>query len=193
MENLSIVDPAGPSSPKRLGQGQQSGQNAVFPGAPPQGAPQLPPQMFTTAAQLLDLTDKKLLLVLRDGRKIFGVLRSWDQFANLVLTDTRERYFVSVPSSSSEPSSLETTTRNLYCDIPRGTYLVRGENVLLLGEVDLDRDDEPPPGYVEGDVEEVFRIQKQLETQRKKSDKIKGKKLTQLWGGEIEASGEVLF
>lgn len=98
---------------------------------------------------------EKLLLVLRDGRKIFGVLRSWDQFANLVLTDTRERYFVSVPSSSEQPSSSSSetpaapTTRNLYCDIPRGTYLVRGENVLLLGEVDLDRDDEPPQGYVE--------------------------------------------
>lgn len=142
---------------------------------------------------------EKLLLVLRDGRKIFGVLRSWDQFANLVLTDTRERYFVSVPSSSEQPSSSSSetpaapTTRNLYCDIPRGTYLVRGENVLLLGEVDLDRDDEPPQGYVEGDVEEVFRIQKQLDAQRKKSDKIKGKKLAHLLGGEIEASGEVLF
>lgn len=27
--------------------------------AQPQGAPQLPPQMFTTAAQLLDLTDSR--------------------------------------------------------------------------------------------------------------------------------------
>ncbi|KAK5045609.1 hypothetical protein LTR84_008978 [Exophiala bonariae] len=188
MENLSIADPPGPPSPQRLGQGQQSGQNAVFGGPTPQGAPQLPPQMFTTAAQLLDLTDKKLLLVLRDGRKIFGVLRSWDQFANLVLTDTRERYFVSVPSELTPQ-----TTRNLYCDIPRGTYLVRGENVLLLGEVDLDRDDEPPQGYVEGDVEEVFRLQKLIDAQRKKSDRIKGKKLAQLLGGEIEASGEVLF
>lgn len=57
MENLSIADPAGPPSPQRLGQGQQPGPNAVFGGPPPQGAPQLPPQMFTTAAQLLDLTD----------------------------------------------------------------------------------------------------------------------------------------
>jgi U6 snRNA-associated Sm-like protein LSm1 len=57
MENLSIADPPGPPSPQRLGQGQPSGPNAVFGGPPPQGAPQLPPQMFTTAAQLLDLTD----------------------------------------------------------------------------------------------------------------------------------------
>lgn len=133
---------------------------------------------------------EKLLLVLRDGRKIFGVLRSWDQFANLVLTDTRERYFVTTPSS---PDDAQSPPRNLYCDIPRGTYLVRGENVLILGEIDLDRDDEPPPGYEEGDVEEVFRMQRTIEMERKKKDKVKLRKVGQLWGGEMEGSGEVLF
>lgn len=46
MESLSIQDlpPAG-------------GPNHVAP--PPGGPPQLPPQMFTTAAQLLDLTDSE--------------------------------------------------------------------------------------------------------------------------------------
>lgn len=39
--------------------------------------------------------------------------------ANLVFQDTVERIFV----------------RNLYADIPRGIFLVRGENVLLLGEI----------------------------------------------------------
>jgi len=101
-------------------------------GGPPliqQGAPQLPPQMFTTAAQLLDLTDseylpcrcclsfnatfpgvavqisrpkankallpEKLMLVLRDGRKLIGVLRSWDQFgttARLISPSSRPRF-----------------------------------------------------------------------------------------------------
>jgi len=75
--------------------------------------------MFTTAAQLLDLTDKKLMISLRDGRKLIGVLRSWDQFGNLVLQDTIERLFV----------------QDLYADIERGLFLVRGENVLLLGEI----------------------------------------------------------
>lgn len=115
------------------------------------------------------------------------MLRTWDQFANLVLTDTRERYFVSVPSTSSDPTA---PPRNLYCDIPRGTYLVRGENVLLLGEIDLDRDDDPPPGYVEGDVEEVFRIQKTLELERKKRDKARSRKIG--WR-DPEGSGEILF
>jgi U6 snRNA-associated Sm-like protein LSm1 len=39
--------------------------------------------------------------------------------ANLVLQDTIERLYVG----------------NLYADIPRGIFLVRGENVLLLGEI----------------------------------------------------------
>ena len=39
--------------------------------------------------------------------------------ANLVLQDTIERIFVN----------------DLYADIQRGIYLVRGENVLLLGEI----------------------------------------------------------
>lgn len=46
MEQLSLNDPPSPQK-----------QDAVFAGTAPQGAPQLPPQMFTTAAQLLDLTD----------------------------------------------------------------------------------------------------------------------------------------
>lgn len=39
--------------------------------------------------------------------------------ANLVLQDTIERIFV----------------QDIYADIPRGIFLVRGENVLLLGEI----------------------------------------------------------
>lgn len=70
---------------------------------------------------------------------------------------------------------------------------MRGENVLLLGEIDLDRDDDVPADYVEGEVEEVFAIQKALDGQRRKDDKVKIKKVGDLWGGELEGSGEVLF
>ncbi len=141
---------------------------------------------------------EKLLLVLRDGRKLLGVLRTWDQFANLVLTETKERYYVTVPLSMSTqppPSQPASTARErkLYCDIPRGTYLVRGENVLLIGEVDLDKDDDAPEGYEEGKVEEVFAIQRAQEMERKKRDKVTSRKVGELWGGEMEGSGEVLF
>ncbi len=60
----------------------------------------------------------------------------------------------------------------------------------MLGEVDLDRDDEPPVGYEEGDVEEVFRLQKEAEQERKRKDKVRGKKTA--WR-DPEGSGEVLF
>ena len=145
---------------------------------------------LTSSRFVRDLTalpPEKLLLILRDGRKIFGVLRSWDQFANLVLTSTVERYFATTSLVPGNPP------RNLFADLERGTYLVRGENVLMLGEVDLDKDDDPPPGYVKGDITEVFALKKGEEALRKIADKAKGRRVGELWGGELENSGEVLF
>jgi hypothetical protein len=57
MENLSLHDagPPGQPGPQQMGQQQQQQQTLSMP--PP--VPQLPPQMFTTAAQLLDLTDSE--------------------------------------------------------------------------------------------------------------------------------------
>lgn len=40
----------------------------------------LPSQIFTTVAALLPAIDRRIVVVLRDGRKLFGVLRSFDQF-----------------------------------------------------------------------------------------------------------------
>lgn len=40
----------------------------------------LPSQIFTTVAALLPAIDRRIIVVLRDGRKFFGVLRSFDQF-----------------------------------------------------------------------------------------------------------------
>ncbi|KAH8153894.1 uncharacterized protein LAJ45_01661 [Morchella importuna] len=133
--------------------------------------PTLPPQMFTTSAQLLDLTDKKLLVALRDGRKLIGVLRSWDQVSNLVLQSTVERLYVN----------------DSYCDIPRGVFIVRGENVLLLGEIDLDREDDIP--FRQASVEEVFAGQRQADAEKKHRDKVHRKKLRALG---FEDEGEVL-
>lgn len=63
---------------------------------------------------------EKLLVILRDGRKLVGILRSYDQFANFVLQETVERIYY----------------RNQFSDIPRGVFLVRGENVVFCGEID---------------------------------------------------------
>lgn len=67
-----------------------------------------------------------MLVILRDGRKLHGVLRSYDQFANLVLEDTVERIYQG----------------NAFAESWRGLYLIRGENVVLLGEIDLDQEDD---------------------------------------------------
>ncbi|KAH6970022.1 hypothetical protein HG530_012040 [Fusarium avenaceum] len=168
-------------------------ENLVISDAPPQGRgapqplPQLPPQMFTTAAQLLDLTDKKLMIALRDGRKLIGVLRSWDQFANLVLQSTVERIFA--PSPESAGSDRPT---GLYADINHGTFLVRGENVLLLGEIDLDRDDEPPPGFELAELDVVKKIAEEKKAAEKTRDKARVKKLAQ-HGFEGENIGEIVL
>ncbi|KAK1308650.1 hypothetical protein QJS10_CPA09g00076 [Acorus calamus] len=70
---------------------------------------------------------EKLLVLLRDGRKLLGILRSFDQFANAVLEGACERVIVG----------------DLYCDIPLGLYVIRGENVVLIGELDLEREELP--------------------------------------------------
>ena len=61
----------------------------------------------------------KTLVQLRDGRKIIGIMRSFDQFANVVLEEAVERIIVG----------------KLYCDVPLGLYVIRGENVVLLGQI----------------------------------------------------------
>jgi len=89
-----------------------------------------------------------MLVILRDGRKLHGVLRSYDQFgtpclfsrgrgtpknlnvqffsfhpllglANLVLEDTVERIYAG----------------NTFAEKWCGLFLIRGENVVLLGEI----------------------------------------------------------
>ncbi|KAL4445813.1 hypothetical protein ABPG77_009012 [Micractinium sp. CCAP 211/92] len=101
---------------------------------------------------LVEELDKMLLVQLRDGRKIIGTLRSFDQFANLVLSDSRERIIVG----------------EQYAEIPLGLHVVRGENVVLLGELDASR--EPPPG-LQLVSEEVI---KQAQRAEREAEKLKG-------------------
>eukprot|EP00607_Mallomonas_marina_P007383 CAMPEP_0182421330 /NCGR_PEP_ID=MMETSP1167-20130531/6669_1 /TAXON_ID=2988 /ORGANISM="Mallomonas Sp, Strain CCMP3275" /LENGTH=93 /DNA_ID=CAMNT_0024598353 /DNA_START=219 /DNA_END=500 /DNA_ORIENTATION=- len=60
------------------------------------------------------------MIILRDGRHLIGVLRSFDQFMNLILEDACERVILT----------------DTYGDIPLGVYIVRGENIILVGEID---------------------------------------------------------
>lgn len=93
-------------------------------------------------AALAEELDKKLLIQLRDGRKVIGVLRSFDQFANLVLEAAIERIFVG----------------EHYGDVPLGLQLIRGENVVLMGEIDPAN--EVPPGLTQISETEIRQAQK---------------------------------
>ncbi|KIW01265.1 uncharacterized protein PV09_07304 [Verruconis gallopava] len=146
----------------------------------PMDVPRLPAQMFTTAAQLLDLTDKKILCALRDGRKLFGVLRSWDQYGNIQLMDTIERYYCEIES------------RKLWGEIARGLYLIRGENVAYLGEIDLDLEDDPPEGWEKVAAEEIHRLDKSMRERQKRELKARNKRLKEK-GLEREMGEEHIF
>lgn len=81
-------------------------------------APKLP-----GAASLHEHLDTAVLVCLRDGRVFLGHLRSFDQYANLVLDRTMERLF----------------RDGRYAHVAIGLFVIRGENVMLLGQVDGER------------------------------------------------------
>ena len=98
----------------------------------------LPPQAFLTSAMLLDFIDKKVNVVLRDDKTFVGILRSYDQYGNLVLTETVERLFAKNP----EHAITGIGKSWLIADCPQGVVAVRGENVAVAGVVDLDQEDD---------------------------------------------------
>ena len=86
--------------------------------------------------------DKRLLVALRDGSHIIGTLRSFDQFANIVLEHAVERIIVG----------------RMYSDIPLGLYIVRGENVVLMGDIGEDSNGpSSTAGLIEVDNAEIIR------------------------------------
>ncbi|KAB5567915.1 hypothetical protein Q7C36_012172 [Tachysurus vachellii] len=106
-------------------------------------------------ASLIEDIDKKHLVLLRDGRTLIGILRSIDQFANLVLHQTVERIHVG----------------KKFGDIPRGIFVVRGENVVLLGEVDLDKDCDQILQRVS--IEEILEEQRVEQQAKQESERLK--------------------
>uniref|UniRef100_J3LY96 U6 snRNA-associated Sm-like protein LSm1 n=1 Tax=Oryza brachyantha TaxID=4533 RepID=J3LY96_ORYBR len=95
-----------------------------------------PDEIFLSTS-LAGFLDKKLIVLLRDGRKLLGTLCSFDQFANVVLQGACERVIVG----------------ELYCDVPLGLYVIRGENVVLIGElvwfwIEQDREKDELPAHM---------------------------------------------
>ncbi|KAJ8103222.1 hypothetical protein POJ06DRAFT_266080 [Lipomyces tetrasporus] len=134
----------------------------------------LPSIIFTTAAQLVDCVDKKLLVVLRDGRKLIGILRSFDQYANLVLQDTIERIIV----------------ESMYSDIQRGVYIVRGENVVLVGEIEPEKEDSIP--LKEVSLDEIYAARQDEINHRRQRELTKNSKLMDI-GFSIDTQQEDMY
>jgi U6 snRNA-associated Sm-like protein LSm8 len=69
-----------------------------------------------------------VLVITVDGRTLIGTLLTHDQVTNIVLGNTIER--IIRPADDPEPSS----------ETPHGLYLVRGDNITMLGLVEEELD-----------------------------------------------------
>uniref|UniRef100_A0A3Q1EXT9 U6 snRNA-associated Sm-like protein LSm1 n=1 Tax=Acanthochromis polyacanthus TaxID=80966 RepID=A0A3Q1EXT9_9TELE len=98
---------------------------------------------------------EKHLVLLRDGRTLIGYLRSIDQFANLVFHQTVERIHVG----------------KKFGDIPRGIFIVRGENVVLLGEIDVEKPCDTVLQQVS--IEEILEEQRLQQQTKQETEKVK--------------------
>ncbi|CAF2414624.1 unnamed protein product [Rotaria sp. Silwood2] len=77
-------------------------------------------------AQVLDAYINKLVnVVTADGRIIIGTLRGFDQAINIILEESHERVFSSTDGVE---------------QVLLGLYIIRGDNVALIGEIDDELD-----------------------------------------------------
>ncbi|KAF3825476.1 U6 snRNA-associated Sm-like protein LSm1 [Sciurus carolinensis] len=58
-----------------------------------------------------------------------------------------------------------------YGDIPRGIFVVRGENVVLLGEIDLEKESDTPLQQVS--IEEILEEQRVEQQTKLEAEKLK--------------------
>ncbi|CDO94757.1 unnamed protein product [Kluyveromyces dobzhanskii CBS 2104] len=121
---------------------------------------------FTTTAAIVGSVDRKIFVLLRDGRMFFGVLRTFDQYANLILQHTVERIYIE--------------RENKYGECDRGVFMVRGENVVMLGEVDIDKEDAPLRSMERVPFEEAESYKQNADELKFKENTAKGKRLAQL-------------
>lgn len=142
----------------------QSPQSSLGAARPVKPAEPQSPFLLSATVSLVEHLDKKLMVILRDGRKFVGILRSFDQFANIVLQRTVERIWVG----------------NKFSEKPLGVFLIRGENVVLVGEVDEDKEDQLVSGtqrWSHVDLKTIQELDKQDREVRVEQLKIRRKLL----------------
>ncbi|GCE97489.1 Sm-like protein [Zygosaccharomyces mellis] len=118
---------------------------------------------FTTTAAIVGSVDRKVFVLLRDGKMLFGVLRTFDQYANLILEHCVERIYF--------------TEKNKYAEEYKGLFMVRGENVVMLGEVDIDKEDQPLETMERIPFRDALKAKKIYDESRFKQETIKGRQL----------------
>lgn len=71
------------------------------------------------------------------------MLRSFDQFSNMILEDASERKF-----------HRDTNGATYFADIPLGVYIVRGDSMVMLGQISVDQ------GMTQVELEELEEMMK---------------------------------
>ncbi|GHJ87640.1 hypothetical protein NliqN6_4042 [Naganishia liquefaciens] len=72
-----------------------------------------------------NFVDQQVQVILYDGRVIVGTLKAFDLRSNVVLSDCVEREF-----SAEEGVEM----------VPLGLYMIKGDNVAVIAEIDTDKD-----------------------------------------------------
>ncbi|KZV98106.1 LSM-domain-containing protein [Exidia glandulosa HHB12029] len=87
-------------------------------------------------SSLQGYVDQRVFLVLTDGRSIVGTLRGYDQKSNVVLSESVERIY-------SADAGVD--------EAQLGLYLVKGDTIALLGELDEAMDKAVPLDSIRAD------------------------------------------
>ena len=127
----------------RGGRGGGRGSDAMPSSGVPYGF--LPP-FLPGSASLVEQLDRRMMVVLRDGRHLIGYLRSFDQFSNMVMEDVCERRILQTKGADGKLCAY-------YADVRLGLYMVRGDSMVLLGEVDEEVDSDEEEGAADADAD----------------------------------------
>eukprot|EP00573_Skeletonema_grethae_P001011 CAMPEP_0201691800 /NCGR_PEP_ID=MMETSP0578-20130828/4859_1 /ASSEMBLY_ACC=CAM_ASM_000663 /TAXON_ID=267565 /ORGANISM="Skeletonema grethea, Strain CCMP 1804" /LENGTH=213 /DNA_ID=CAMNT_0048177063 /DNA_START=23 /DNA_END=664 /DNA_ORIENTATION=- len=119
------------------------------------------PPFLPGASSLVEQLDQPMLVVLRDGRHLVGTLRTFDQFSNMVMEDTSERRILVVTKEDEDETICYQT------DIKLGLYIVRGDSVVLMGEVEDDEQQLENDGKIRIVSLEEFEQLEEEESKRK--------------------------
>jgi U6 snRNA-associated Sm-like protein LSm8 len=77
------------------------------------------------ASSLESYVNEIVSVITNDGRHIVGILKGYDTSINLILSESHERVY-------SHDSAVQ--------QILLGIYIVRGDNVAIVGQIDEDKD-----------------------------------------------------